>query len=440
MLCNTLGMIFRSRRGAGAPPVDTTPPKISSAVLNATTNAVDMTSDEAGTVFWAITGSATPPTQADIKAGTGATDFGSFSVTAGTAAHTISKAATPAGTRYLHLFEEDAAGNASATKTMQFTQPSGGDVTAPTLSAPVDAANGATASTAGVTTDEANGTLYVVVTTGATAPSAAQVKAGQDSAGAAAAYTGSQTVSAIGAQTISPAPSGLAASTAYTTHFMHEDAAGNQSAVVSASGFTTAAAGANPAVRASSSALQANGPDITIPIPAGVVAGDLLVASITGYIAHTITVPTGWTLHASTPVDQPTGLNRRMWVLTRVADGTEGASQTFAWTGGWAAAAGTIAAIQNYTSLGTALPETGGPGTTVTHTGISVSANSLLLVTYAVAVTLTEVTPGDLRQMALQGTSGNALLARAGVAAGTSPTLDATGASTYWASLALEVK
>src|SRR5690606_27859740 len=141
---------------------------------------------------------------------------------------------------------EDFAGNAFAgiadDTTFSFTT-SGGDVTAPTLSSPVDAANGQTASTGSVDTDEGNGTLYWVVSTSGTAPSAAQVKAGQDHTGSAAADSGSQAVSGTGTQTLSPAPSGLTASTAYTIHFMHEDAAANQSSVASGDGFTTTSAG-----------------------------------------------------------------------------------------------------------------------------------------------------------------------------------------------------
>ena len=116
-----------------------------------------------------------------------------------------------------------------------------GDVTAPTLTNPVDNANGTTAATGSVDTDEGNGTLYWVVSTSATPPSAAQVKAGQMHTGAAAADSGSQAVSGTGTQTLSPAPSGLTASTSYTIHFMHEDAAANQSAVSSGNGFTTQA-------------------------------------------------------------------------------------------------------------------------------------------------------------------------------------------------------
>ncbi len=120
------------------------------------------------------------------------------------------------------------------------------DVTAPTLSSPTDAANGSTAATGSVSTNEGNGTLYWVVSTSGTAPSAAQVKAGQMHTGAAAADSGSQSVSGTGVQTLSPAPSGLTASTAYTIHFMHEDAAANQSSVASGDGFTTGAAAAPP--------------------------------------------------------------------------------------------------------------------------------------------------------------------------------------------------
>lgn len=128
----------------------------------------------------------------------------------------------------------------AAASTLTMNDTSGGDTTAPTLSNPTDAANGATAATGSVSTDEGNGTLYWVVTTSGTAPSVAQIVAGQDNSGTAATASGSQAVSGTGVQNITP--SGLTASTAYTTHFMHRDAASNDSAVVSASGFTTAAA------------------------------------------------------------------------------------------------------------------------------------------------------------------------------------------------------
>lgn len=167
-------------------------------------------------------------------------DGGSWVSSGGTVTFTIS-GLTDTVSYDVELRSVSAAGNALAGDLKSQT-PTAADVTAPTLSSPTDAANGATASTGSVSTNEGNGTLYWVVTTSATAPSAAQVKLGQDNSSVAATDSGSQTVSGTGVQTITPAPSGLTASTAYTTHFMHEDAATNQSTVSSASGFTTGAA------------------------------------------------------------------------------------------------------------------------------------------------------------------------------------------------------
>ncbi|MBL4888465.1 MAG: hypothetical protein JKX97_00415, partial [Candidatus Lindowbacteria bacterium] len=111
------------------------------------------------------------------------------------------------------------------------------DVVAPILSLPTDTANGGTASTGTVTTDEDNGTLYWVVTESSTPPTAAQVKLGQDNSSVAATDSDNQTVIATGIQNI--AADGLTETTAYTTHYMHEDAATNPSSVSTASGFTT---------------------------------------------------------------------------------------------------------------------------------------------------------------------------------------------------------
>lgn len=115
------------------------------------------------------------------------------------------------------------------------------DVTAPTLTFPVALPLGDTTAYLGVTTNEGNGTLYYVITTSVTPPSAAQVKAGQDNTGAAAPYAGNQAVSATGAQVASG--SGLTSNTAYYGYFMQEDAAGNQSAVKAQTTFTTLTTG-----------------------------------------------------------------------------------------------------------------------------------------------------------------------------------------------------
>lgn len=113
------------------------------------------------------------------------------------------------------------------------------DTTAPTLTSPTGTQTGSTTATVGATTDEANGTLYAVVTTSATAPSVAQIQAGQDNASAAAAWAGNVAVSSIGAKTFGA--TGLTASTAYYAHIQHKDAALNNSTVVTSASFTTAA-------------------------------------------------------------------------------------------------------------------------------------------------------------------------------------------------------
>lgn len=115
------------------------------------------------------------------------------------------------------------------------------DTTPPTLSSPAGAATGATTASGSVSTDEGNGTLYAVVTTSATAPSVAQVQAGQDHTGAAAAFSTNQAVSASGTQNITGGATGLSASTTYYWHYQQEDTATNDSTVVSSASFTTSA-------------------------------------------------------------------------------------------------------------------------------------------------------------------------------------------------------
>lgn len=107
----------------------------------------------------------------------------------------------------------------------------GGDATAPTLSSATATATGATTADLSVDTDEGNGTLYWVVTTSATGPSAAQVKAGQDHTGVAATDSGSQAVSGTGTQNVSGGATGLTGGTTYYAHYMHEDSSANQSSV-----------------------------------------------------------------------------------------------------------------------------------------------------------------------------------------------------------------
>ena len=242
---STADFTFVVPPGVGGPvlssPVDT---------ANGGTAATGSVSTDTGngTLYWVVTTSVTSPSSARVKAGQDhngiAADDSGSQVVSGTGVQNLSPA--PSGltsetTYYIHFMHENASAVQSAVASGDgFTT---ADVTAPTLSSPTDAANGSTAATGSVSTNEGNGTLYWVVSTSGTAPSAAQVKAGNDHTGSAAADSGSQAVSGTGVQTLSPAPSGLTASTAYTIHFMHEDASANQSSVSSGDGFTTASGG-----------------------------------------------------------------------------------------------------------------------------------------------------------------------------------------------------
>lgn len=117
----------------------------------------------------------------------------------------------------------------------------GGDIAAdavpPTLTDQELAATGGTTATATVSTSETGGTMYVVVTTSATAPTVAQVKAGQNHLGAAATFSTSAAVSSVGLQTFSA--TGLSTTTTYYAHFVHTDASANDSSVATSAAATT---------------------------------------------------------------------------------------------------------------------------------------------------------------------------------------------------------
>lgn len=108
------------------------------------------------------------------------------------------------------------------------------DTTAPTLSSATGTKTGTTTASGSVSTDEAGGTLYYLVSTSNTATAAA-VKAGA-----------SQAVSTTGVQNVSL--TGLTASTTYYLHFLHRDAATtpNDSTVLTSGSFTTDAVAVEP--------------------------------------------------------------------------------------------------------------------------------------------------------------------------------------------------
>jgi hypothetical protein len=113
----------------------------------------------------------------------------------------------------------------------------GGDTTAPVLVLPTGNPTGDSTATVGVLTDEGNGTMYSVVTTSATKPTAAQIKAGQNDGGTAAAWAGNISITSTGFKQLSA--TGLIPFTNYYAHLIHTDAAANDSNRVTSEQFTT---------------------------------------------------------------------------------------------------------------------------------------------------------------------------------------------------------
>ena len=125
------------------------------------------------------------------------------------------------------------------------------DSTAPVISSPEATVSSDTSLAVAVTTNEGNGTLFAVATANSSETSTFIINNGV-----------SQGVSAIGQQSFSI--NGLQPGTPYYVHFVHRDAAGNVSNVVSSAQVVTT--GAAPGIEtATTSANWTPGPNYTVP-------------------------------------------------------------------------------------------------------------------------------------------------------------------------------
>jgi hypothetical protein len=86
-----------------------------------------------------------------------------------------------------------------------------------------------------VTTDQPDGTIYAVVTSNATPPTPAQVKAGQNHTGVAAIFAVNQAVSSVGEKQFTVG--GMIIGPTYYVYFMHERLPAEQSLVAGTMGF-----------------------------------------------------------------------------------------------------------------------------------------------------------------------------------------------------------
>lgn len=225
---------------------DETAPTLSSLQIASPTasggNLTVSTDEGNGAIYYVVVADGEVPTAANVIAGEteggGApAASGNVSVSA-TGTQTLGNiTALDDGVTYdLYAVHVDAADNESSLASGTVTTL---DATAPTLSSPTTALVNVTTVTPQVDTDEANGTLYVVVVPDGDTPSAAQIKAGQQSDGSAAIDAASQSVSVAGTQVLATL-TGLSEETAYELAFVHRDASGNDSDAATA-GFTTLA-------------------------------------------------------------------------------------------------------------------------------------------------------------------------------------------------------
>lgn len=206
----------------------TTGPTGNKVDLGATTDGAD------GALRWYVSASATPPSAADLVAGTGAVSYGSQAVSAAGAQQINNVGSLNEKTTYYGYLLHRSAGDLDSNILELGSLIIPAD--APTLSSATAAASGSTGGSLSVATSRAGvGTMYVVVTTSSTKPSAAQIQAGQDHLGASASWSGSQ---ASPTATQGFAATGLSDGQGYYAHFYHVDAGGDGSAVATSGSFT----------------------------------------------------------------------------------------------------------------------------------------------------------------------------------------------------------
>lgn len=190
-----------------------------------------------GTLYWVVTVWPNAPSPAQIVAGqdylgVAAADSGSQPSGGSGTANASASGLEAETTYYVHWVDLSTAGFSNVASSAAFTTGAAAEEVA-VLSAAAAEVLGQSTAALTVSTTGNSGTLYWVVTTTSTSPSAAQVKAGQNHLGAAGADSGSQAVTASGTQ--SAAADGLTAAATYYVHFVHTNVAGDSNVASSSS-------------------------------------------------------------------------------------------------------------------------------------------------------------------------------------------------------------
>lgn len=213
--------------------VDTTAPTLSllSATPAETSANFQFNSDEAGTAYFIAQAGGSEPTALQVKNGSGNSGRvdEAGSITAILDANNASLADLMEATAYtLYVTVEDAAGNLSSVVSTSVTTTVAVDTSAPILSS-LSVTPDVTTASLQFTSNEA-GSAYYLVQAGGSVPTASQVKSGSGNGGT---VYGAASLAATNGNLNNANLTGLEEDSSYLLYLMVEDAAGNQSSVVS---------------------------------------------------------------------------------------------------------------------------------------------------------------------------------------------------------------
>ena len=191
--------------------------------------------------------------------------------------------------------------------------------------------------------------------------------------------------------------------TTYEYTVTASDAAGNTSAPSDPSAPVTTAAAI--AFRSAASAFTNGATTLSIPVPAGVQQGDVLLASIGVRNNPTITPPAGWTL----VVDTPSGTTMHQAAFVHVVGATAEPS-SYAWT--FSASQPAAGGMAAYSGVNTATPvdvflgQANASSTSITAPSVSTSGpGDMLIGMFATAVTTPIGPPGSMVERAEAATT-----------------------------------